>query len=67
MAARSLLSLGISIDQVRGEVERIIGHGEQPTEGPIGFTPRLPRMELALMRQGAWAIPISVLNISYWA
>ena len=48
VAARSLLSLGISIDQVRGEVERIIGRGEQPTEGPIGFTPRSKRvLELA--------------------
>ena len=48
MAARSLLSLGISIDQVRGEVERIIGRGEKPTEGPIGFTPRSKRvLELA--------------------
>lgn len=27
VAARALLSLGISIDQVRGEVERIIGRG----------------------------------------
>ena len=68
VAARSLLSLGISIDQVRGEVERIIGRGEQPTEGPIGFTPRPSACwSWLLMRQGAWAIPISVLNISYWA
>ena len=48
VAARTLLSLGISIDQVRGEVERIIGRGERPTEGPIGFTPRSKRvLELA--------------------
>lgn len=48
VAARSLLSLGISIDQVRNEVERIIGRGGQPTEGQIGFTPRSKRvLELA--------------------
>ena len=48
VAARALLSLGISIDQVRAEVERIIGRGEKPTEGPIGFTPRSKRvLELA--------------------
>ncbi len=48
VAARALLSLGISIDQVRGEVERIIGRGGQPTEGQIGFTPRSKRvLELA--------------------
>ena len=43
-----MLSLGISIDQVRKEVERIIGRGDQPTEGSIGFTPRSKRvLELA--------------------
>lgn len=48
VAARSLLSLGISIDQVRDEVERMIGRGGQPTQGPIGFTPRSKRvLELA--------------------
>lgn len=48
VAARSLLSLGISIDQVRKEVERLIGRGGQPTEGQIGFTPRSKRvLELA--------------------
>ncbi len=48
VAARSLLSLGISIDQVRGEVERVIGRGGQPTQGQIGFTPRSKRvLELA--------------------
>lgn len=48
IAARTLLSLGISIDQVRKEVERIIGRGDQPTEGSIGFTPRSKRvLELA--------------------
>lgn len=48
VAARALLSLGISIDQVRGEIERIIGSSGQPTEGQIGFTPRSKRvLELA--------------------
>lgn len=48
VAARSLLSLGISIDQVRGEIERMIGRGGKPSEGQIGFTPRSKRvLELA--------------------
>ncbi len=48
VAARSLLSLGISIDQVRNEIERMIGRGGKPTEGGIGFTPRSKRvLELA--------------------
>lgn len=48
VAARSLLSLGISVEQVRSEVERMIGRGGQPTEGQIGFTPRSKRvLELA--------------------
>src|SRR5690554_4731629 len=48
VAARSLLSMGISIDQVRGEIERMIGRGGKPSEGQIGFTPRSKRvLELA--------------------
>ena len=59
VAARALLSLGISIDQVRSEVERIIGRGEKPTEGPIGFTPRSKRvLELAFDEARRLGIPI---------
>lgn len=48
VAARALQSMGISVDQVRTEVERVIGRGEQPTQGQIGFTPRSKRvLELA--------------------
>lgn len=48
VAARSLLSMGISIDQVRDEIERMIGGGGQPTQEQIGFTPRSKRvLELA--------------------
>ena len=48
VAARALQSLDISVDQVRAEVERVIGRGEHPTEGQIGFTPRSKRvLELA--------------------
>ncbi|NLJ81226.1 MAG: ATP-dependent Clp protease ATP-binding subunit [Firmicutes bacterium] len=48
VAAKALLSLGVSIDQVRNEVERMVGRGGQPTQGQIGFTPRSKRvLELA--------------------
>ncbi|HHY14596.1 MAG TPA: ATP-dependent Clp protease ATP-binding subunit, partial [Firmicutes bacterium] len=48
VAARSLLSMGISIDQVRDEIERMIGRGGQPSQKQIGFTPRSKRvLELA--------------------
>lgn len=48
VAAKALSALGISVDQVRGEVERVIGKGESVTTGQIGFTPRSKRvLELA--------------------
>lgn len=48
VAAKALLALGINIDKVRAEVEKIIGKGEAPTQGQIGFTPRSKRvLELA--------------------
>lgn len=49
VAAKALLTLGISIDKVRSEVERVIGKGEGVVEGQIGFTPRSKRvLELAI-------------------
>ena len=50
VAARALLSLGISLDAVRQRVEEIIGRGQQPAaSGPIPFTPRAKKvLELSL-------------------
>lgn len=50
VAAKALQSLGINLDQVRKEVEKIIGKGHAPLGGDIGYTPRAKKvvMELAL-------------------
>ena len=49
VAARSLESLGISLDAVRQQVEEIIGRGHQAPWGHIPFTPRAKKvLELSL-------------------
>lgn len=40
VAAKSLESLGISLEGVRSQVEEIIGQGDTPPPGHIPFTPR---------------------------
>jgi len=48
-AARSLQALGVDLETVRGEVEALIGRGQQPVKGHIPFTPRAKKaLELAL-------------------
>jgi bifunctional DNase/RNase len=39
-AAVALQSLGIRLDAVRGQVEEILGRGQQPPSGHLPFTPR---------------------------
>ena len=49
VAAKALESMGISLEQIRQEVERIIGAGETNPFGEIPFTPRAKRvLELAV-------------------
>jgi ATP-dependent Clp protease ATP-binding subunit ClpC len=50
VAARTLVSVGMTLERARAEVERIVGIGEvELTSGQIPFTPRAKRMlELAL-------------------
>jgi ATP-dependent Clp protease ATP-binding subunit ClpA len=49
LAARSLASLGISLDAVRQQVEEIIGRGQQAPPEHIPFTPRAKKvLELSL-------------------
>ena len=49
VAARALEALGISLEDVRREVEEIIGRGERPPSGHIPFTPRAKEvLELSL-------------------
>jgi ATP-dependent Clp protease ATP-binding subunit ClpC len=49
VAARVLGSLEVSLEEVRGEVARIVGEGEHESQGQIPFTPRAKKvLELAL-------------------
>ena len=49
VAAKALESLDISLEAVRGQVEDIIGHGQQAPSGHIPFTPRAKKvLELSL-------------------
>ena len=50
LAARVLGSLDITFDQVRAQVARIVGHGDEPPFGQIPFTPRAKKvLELSLL------------------
>jgi ATP-dependent Clp protease ATP-binding subunit ClpA len=49
IAARALESLGVTVERVRAQVVRIVGSGEEATDGQIPFTPRAKNvLELAL-------------------
>ena len=49
VAAKALESLGISLEAVRQQVEKIIGRGQQAAPGHIPFTPRAKKvLELSL-------------------
>ncbi len=49
LAARMLASLGVTAEQVRGQVVRIVGAGEDVAPGQIPFTPRAKKvLQLAL-------------------
>ena len=49
VAARVLGSLEVTLEEVRGEVTRIVGEGEHESQGQIPFTPRAKKvLELAL-------------------
>jgi ATP-dependent Clp protease ATP-binding subunit ClpC len=49
VAAKVLTNLNVSLSKVRSGVEFIIGHGEKPSTGEIGLTPRAKRViELAI-------------------
>lgn len=48
LAAKGLLSVNISIDTIRGEVERLVGRGDA-TNSQVSYTPRAKRcIELAI-------------------
>ena len=49
VAAQALRALGVSLERTRAEVLGLIGHGDQPPQGNIPFTPRAKKvLELSL-------------------
>ncbi|STC68838.1 ATP-dependent Clp protease ATP-binding subunit [Corynebacterium pilosum] len=52
VAAKALESMGINLEDVRREVEEIIGHGTQPHTGHIPFTPRAKKVLELSLREG---------------
>ena len=49
VAATALTSLGISLEDIREQVEEIIGHGQSPAQGHIPFTPQAKKaLEVSL-------------------
>jgi ATP-dependent Clp protease ATP-binding subunit ClpC len=54
LAARVLESLGITVEEVRYRVARMIGQGDEVTQGEIPFTPRAKKvLELSLREASA--------------
>ncbi|HZK32588.1 MAG TPA: ATP-dependent Clp protease ATP-binding subunit [Corynebacterium sp.] len=52
VAAKALESMGINLEDVRREVEEIIGRGTQPHTGHIPFTPRAKKVLELSLREG---------------
>jgi len=53
VAAKVLVSMGITLDRVRQEVEKVIGRGSTPAEGEIGLTPRAKKVVLEFSAEEA--------------
>ena len=66
VGAKALTAMGVSLEKVQQEIEKVIGRSDAPIKGTIGFTPRTKRVfELALMKLVNWATPIGT-NIFCW-
>jgi ATP-dependent Clp protease ATP-binding subunit ClpC len=52
LAARVLGSLDLTVEEVRGQVARIVGQGDEVTSGQIPFTPRAKRVLELAQREG---------------
>ena len=57
VAAKALESLGISLEAVRQQVEKIIGRGQQAPSGHIPFTPRAKKVLELSLREATGARP----------
>ncbi len=53
VAARALENLDVDLEKVQEEVEDIIGEGNTPVSGQIGFTPRAKKVALELAPEEA--------------
>ena len=53
VAAKVLVSMGITLERVRQEVEKVIGRGSTPAEGEIGLTPRAKKVVLEFSAEEA--------------
>jgi ATP-dependent Clp protease ATP-binding subunit ClpA len=51
LAARVLESLGVTVEEVRGQVTQIIGRGDEVTPGQIPFTPRAKKVLEQALRE----------------
>lgn len=68
VAAKSLESLGISLEGVRSQAEEIIGQGQQAPSGHIPFTPRAKKvLELSRVKRCSLATTTSGPNTFCWA
>jgi ATP-dependent Clp protease ATP-binding subunit ClpA len=54
VAAKTLESLGISLEAVRQQVEEIIGQGQQAPSGHIPFTPRAKKVLELSLQEAQW-------------
>ena len=65
VAARVLGTLEVSLEEVRGEIQRIVGEGEHEAQGQIPFTPRAKKvLELALREALSLGHNGSIMNTS---
>ncbi len=53
IASKALENVDVDLDQVREEVESIIGQGNTPVSGQVGFTPRAKKVALELAPEEA--------------
>ncbi len=53
IASKAMDNLDVDLEQVREEVENIIGQGNTPVSGQVGFTPRAKKVALELAPEEA--------------
>ena len=52
VAQHALGSLGVTLQEVRGEVVQIVGEGQRPAFGQIPFTPKAKKVLELSLREG---------------